>query len=520
MTTLVGHCVGETTHLPIRQEADIDTSGVKCCLDSRRVMQTAVPCPAPGTWVPAVHAKCHHNETAALLKRSLAPTPTPIPGREAPVLAVFRTLRRVAGRYGGQRWGYLETAQSYSGAMCRRYLEAQSSLMLDGPVRSSDYKLRAFVKAEKVKPWSVSKPRMIFPRSPRYNLVLASWLKPFEHWLWGNLKSRAFSGVGNSRVVAKGLNPVQRANLIVRKMSQLSDCVVFEVDGRAFEAHVDVWQLLQEHSVYESAYPGDGGLKKILNKQLHNFGRTECGVKFSRDGGRASGDFNTGMGNSLIMLAVVVGTLREMGATKWDVLVDGDNALLFLPGSDAQRVYASFAHTALELSGHEMTLERPTRVVEEVRFGQSAPVRCEGGWKMVREWSKVLSHSTSSHHHLREPRFAVEHLRGVSLCETSLSHGVPILWAFTRRLLALTEGVEARRLHSLRDYQVLGVDLDRLQAQGAREPDDEARQSFHLAFGVDADGQRIIEDSFSHIDIQVVGGELKRITDEYGLVFE
>nr|QDH89293.1 MAG: RNA-dependent RNA polymerase [Riboviria sp.] len=474
MTTLVGHCVGETTDLPIRQEADIDTSEVKCCLDSRRVMQTAIPCPAPGTWVPAVHAKCHHNEVAALLKRSLAPTPTPVPGQEGPVLAVFRTLRRVAGRYRGQRWGYLETAQSYSGAMCRRYLEAQSSLMLDGPIRSSDYKLRAFVKAEKVKPWSVSKPRMIYPRSPRYNLVLASWLKPFEHWLWGNLKSRAFSGVGNSRVVAKGLNPVQRANLIVRKMSQLSDC----------------------------------------------FGRTDCGVKFSREGGRASGDFNTGMGNSLIMLAVVVGTLSRQGAGKWDVLVDGDNALLFLPGSDAERVYATFADTALKLSGHEMTLERPTRVVEEVRFGQSAPVRCEGGWKMVREWRKVLSHSTSSHHHLREPRFAVEHLRGVSLCETSLSHGVPILWAFTRRLLALTEGVEPRRLHSLRDYQILGVDLDRLQTQGAREPDDEARQSFHLAFGVDADGQRIIEDSFSHIDIQVVAGELKRVTDEYGLVFE
>jgi hypothetical protein len=132
MTTLVGTCVGETTDLPIRQDADIDTSGVKCCLDSRRVMQTAVPCPAPGTWVPAVHAKCHHNEVAALLKRSLAPTPTPVPGQEAPVLAVFRTLRRVAGRYRGQRWGYLETAQSYS-AVKKLVVECRYAAVLGRP---------------------------------------------------------------------------------------------------------------------------------------------------------------------------------------------------------------------------------------------------------------------------------------------------------------------------------------------------------------------------------------------------
>jgi len=101
--------------------------------------------------------------------------------------------------------------------------------------------------------------------------------------------------------VGKGLNPRQRANLIVRKFNQFRDCVVFEVDGKAFEAHVTVPQLEQEHSVYDVAYQ-DARLRKVLSRQLELAGVTANGVKFSRPGGRASGDYNTGMGNTLVML--------------------------------------------------------------------------------------------------------------------------------------------------------------------------------------------------------------------------
>nr|QDH87447.1 MAG: RNA-dependent RNA polymerase [Riboviria sp.] len=392
--------------------------------------------------------------------------------------------------------------------------------MLDGPLRSSDVKLRAFLKAEKRRPDSLAKPRMIFPRSPRYNLVLASWLKPFEHWLWGNLKSRVVSGVGNSRVVAKGLNQTQRANLIVRKMRTIPDCVVFEVDGRAFEAHVDVWQLQQEHAIYGRAYPSDRDLQNVLSKQLRNFGVTSNGVRFSRDGGRASGDFNTGMGNTLVMLAVVMGTMSQIRPICWDTLVDGDNALLFISRSDCHRVCAEFPNVATEISGHEMVLERPTSVVEEVRFGQSAPLRVKGGWQMVRDWRKVVSHSTSSHHHLREPRFAPEFIRGVAACESFLAGGVPILWAYTRNLMARTEHVGGFRRHFLRDYQVLGVPVESLGEIYAEEPDDEARQSFEKAFGVTPVQQRNIERELMEARVVTTGSASLDLSDVYGLIFE
>jgi hypothetical protein len=481
-------------------------------------MLTASVSPVRGTWVPGVHGTCHHNEIAALLKRSLGPTPESEEASRGAVLWAFRRLRAVAGRYCGLRWDYLETAYSYKGAMRRRYLEAHRSLMLDGPLSSSDYKLRAFVKAEKLRAGAYLKPRMIFPRSPRYNLHLASWLKPFEHWLWGNLKSGALRGVGNSRVVAKGLNPTQRANLIRRKMRSMPDCVVFEVDGKAFEAHVDVWQLLQEHSVYESAYPGDGDLKKALNKQLHNFGRTSAGVKFSRPGGRASGDVNTGMGNSLVMLAVVTGTMRTMGVP-WDTLVDGDNALLFVRAHDLPAVLAGFASVALRISGHEMVLERPTSVVEEVVFGQSSPVEGEGGWRMVRDWKKVLSHMTSSHDHLREPRFAREFLFGVALCESVLADRVPILWAACNHLRACADSGAKPRLQALRYYEMLGVDLERV-GSWAREPDELSRQSFYRAFGVTPCDQRIIEEECRSAVVRFNCPGAAASPSEYGHVVE
>lgn len=499
---LRGVCVGEGPHGPLRQDASLDSSRAFGCYGQRRCLRTASVAPVPGVWVPRVHGVCYHNEIAALVKRSLGPTPGSVEGCRVPVRDAFRRIRLVASRYSESRWDYLETAHSYTGALRRRYLEAERSLREDGPLGSSDVRLRAFLKAEKRHLGNVAKPRMIFPRSPRYNLHVASWLKPFEHWLWGNLRRSAFPGAGNSRVVAKGLSPRQRAALIVRKFSEVPDCVVMEVDGRAFEAHLDLWQLLEEHSVYTSAYPGDGSLKKCLNKQLRNFGVTSCGVRFSREGGRASGDFNTGMGNSLVMLAVVAGVMSQLGERLWDTLVDGDNALVFLPAPAMSRVVPIFAATALKISGHEMTLERPVSVVEEVRFGQSAPVWVEGGWQMVREWRKVISHGCSSHSHLNEPRFALEWIRGVALCEASLAHGVPLLCAWANRLLSLTESVTTVRWDPHRDYSVLGVRFDRLGA-GAREPDDVSRQSFARAFGVSPGEQRNLEQRCSEAEVFV-----------------
>jgi len=463
------------------------------CSDSRRRLRVAWRSGLPGTWLPVVHSTCPHNELAALTLRVLAPLPGPTdaPLGELPS-RTFRRLRSLAARYGGHKWSHLETAQTYSGAMCRKYLLAAESLRC-WPVEKADARLDCFLKAEKVSPLAkFQKPRMIFPRSPRYNLEVASRLKPFEHWLWGRLTGSVLWGGTKTRVVAKGLSPQRRANLILRKFNSFEDCVCFEVDGKAFEAHVSSGQLEREHEVYRSAFPGDKGLARLLREQLSMGGRLPCGARFSRKGGRASGDFNTGMGNTMIMLAIVVGCLGTFGCP-FDTLVDGDNALIFLRGSDAGAVLADFAALVLEQSGHEFTLERPVRIVEEIRFGRSAPVYLGPalGWTMVRDWRSVFSGALCSHRWLREPQFAREWLTGVARCELSLAVGVPLLQAWALKILSTTGFSGWVRCHPFQEYFVVGAWMAAAEASAEVSP--EARFSFERAFGLSPDDQLRIE---------------------------
>lgn len=478
---------------PLREGATLDVKSELGCFDDHRKMYTVWTHKFDGCWVPSVHTNCNHNEIAALLLRSLGPTPNPDRAGFAPVRRTFKRLRGLARRYGGISWSFRETAESYHGALRRRYIEAEMSLADDGPLGPSDYLLKAFLKAEKFNGVAkFAKPRMIFPRSPRYNLVLASRLKPFEHWLWGRLTSRGLFGGSNTRVVAKGLNQRERAGIIRKKMSLIPGCVVFEVDGKAFEAHVDRWQLECEHAVYASAFPGDRELQAALSHQLFNAGVTAGGVKFSREGGRASGDFNTGMGNTIIMTVVVVAVLRHL-RVPFDLLVDGDNALVFLPPWCSSRVISEFPALALQFSGHEMVLERPVTVVEEVRFGQCAPVHLDSGWQMVRDWRKVLSQGTSNHKHLHDPRFVRSFLHGIALCELSLGADVPIVGKWADILRKHTETGRRVQADMYMDYVYLGVDLARVEEARFKEASAEARESFSRAFGVTPDEQVALE---------------------------
>jgi hypothetical protein len=472
----------------------VDWDSLECC-GGKRAMRSACRPWAEGMWIPAVHANCPHNEIAAFVKRTLAPLPDTVFAPVGPSVArCFKDIRRMAAHSGVVRWSYLQTAQSYSGRLRKRYLEAERSLRVDGRLTDDDSYLRPFLKAEKFNGVAkLAKPRLIYPRSPRYNLALAARLKPLEHWLWGYLTAPKVLKSGVGRVVAKGLNQTQRANLIVRKFKARNDCVAFEVDGSAFEAHVGPHQIVEEHLIYKAAFPGDRGLQFLLDKQLRLEGRLSSGIKFSRQGARASGDYNTGMGNTLVMLAVVGGVLRDLVPNQFDLLVDGDNAVVFLDRTALCRVLSDFAHEVVRQSGHEMVLEKPTSLIEEIRFGQSAPVYLGPnlGWRMVRDPRKVMSQALSSHRWLREESFAREWIRGVAACELSLGSGVPVLQSWALKLQAQWGGPEGVRAHPHTDYFFLGARMVGSEAAVPIHPD--ARDSFERAFGLDHSTQVDLE---------------------------
>jgi hypothetical protein len=381
--------------------------------------------------------------------------------------------------------------------MKEKYSRARQSLIEEPWTRKDSY-LNSFVKAEKVNPFAKpTKPRIINARDPRYNLELATYLKPLEHYLWRVLKG-VCPGVARSRVVGKGLNSFERAELIVEKMEGMPNGVAFEVDGSAFEAHCTQESLTYEHRVYRSAYPGDENLNRLLERQLELVGCTAGGIKYRRKGCRASGDFNTGMGNTLICIATietVMGELRrEIPGLKYDMLVDGDNAVLFMPHEHVHQVRERFSAVCTLLTPQEMTLGAIAYTPEEVTFGQSHPVKVAGKWRMVREVYKVLSNTFSSHRHLEHRNFGLRFLKLVAHAEMLLNEGVPVLGPWFRKARAQLSW--SKDLPEPRDYlefHQLEV-LNRMKEAVKDTPiSAETRLSFARAFGISPDQQVRLE---------------------------
>nr|ALM62232.1 RNA-dependent RNA polymerase [Soybean leaf-associated ssRNA virus 1] len=486
-----------------------DTLKVDYCPGKRRMYRAYVP-KEEGIWAPACYANCRDNELAALKLRTLGPTPPDPAIWPDDVLSEFKGLRVLVKVLNVDKWDIWRTARSYDGRLRRRYLEAAHSLETDGWIDRRDYKLSAFLKSEKHNPRAkIGKPRMIFPRSPRYNLVLASYLKPLEHALW---KSWRFGlGVSPTRVSAKGLNSAARAELISAKMRGIGDCVVFEVDGKAFEAHVSARQLGLESSVYKAAFRGDAELASLLKVQRVLKGRTSAGVRFERSGGRASGDFNTGMGNTILMGCFVSVALRrfafENPGVRCTLLADGDNALVFVSSRWADRLRSSFANRISSICGHEMTVEDPTDVLEKVVFGQSQPIVTSDGLKMVRDFRKVLAGAFCGHRHYFDRTFAPRLMYEVALAELSLARGVPVLEPYFRSCVQALEGFKRLRDPSLfLEGHLLGVNVEHVKRPFEAISID-TRVSFESAFGVGVQEQLDLEQRL----VSGVRADLRRV---------
>lgn len=434
-------------------------------------------------WRPLVHSSCRCNEYTSLVMRTMGEYPKPKDLK--PLRREFTRLRALAVDVGPDELSHRETALLYSGALRRRYLEAAESLQGD-PICKADATLKPFLKAEKLNPNKCGKPRMIMPRSARYNLSLAACLKRFEHELWSRWKVDGCKG----RLVAKGLNLKERAKLIGKKFSSIEGCVVVEVDGAQFEAHLTPELLRLEHSVYTSRYPQ---LKRLLSWQLVLKGVTNHDVKFRREGARASGDFNTGMGNTICMGTSVLATVRSFGARRgeFDLLLDGDNALLFLKPDLYDRIKDTFAARCCDLSGIECTVENPVRLMEHITFGQAKPVWDGVGYTMVRDVWKVLSNSLSTYKY-HELEFRRRLWKGVAQCEIAANRGVPVLQSYFSKVLRYYSGQRDVRDDVLGDYkQLLGTGYDRSGV--TREPSLRTRASFELAFGISSLEQRRLE---------------------------
>lgn len=446
-----------------------------------------------GVWTPQVHAPCAHNLVAGLLARTMSSTPGITPqGVLMYRRATTEVIRVLRGRVGAvQQWSFDQVVASYVEKRLRvRYEEAHRSLLADGLCVRDDARVKAFVKGEKLARYKVHKPRVIMGRSPRYNLELASYLKPIEHAVYPQLRGWGKKFFTHTRLIGKGLNQKERAALIRKKLSSFPGLVCFEIDGKSFESHFTREVLRDEHRVYTTLLK-DRRLRKLLRWQ-EEFDGSGCGVRFHVDAVRASGDFNTGLGNTLVMCCLVLASAYAVGK-RFDFLADGDNAIIFVRDRDVS-LWREELPVQFRLMGFEVQMENPVSELAMVPFGQSKPCCVVDGWTMVRDPFKVLSHAACGYRHYGEIRGGLRVLKSVAYCEAVLNAGVPVLQEYAHALLAATRHVAFSKA-SMEDYQYQQILSKGVNWELAvKKPiTASARSSFWLAWGVSVEEQLRME---------------------------
>lgn len=374
------------------------------------------------------------------------------------------------------------------------YQNAVDSLKILPAERKDSY-MKTFLKAEKInftaKPDPA--PRVIQPRTPRYNASVGRYLKPMEKPLY-----YAVRDVFGTTTICKGLNAAQRGRLLHKKWKKFKRPVAIGLDASRFDQHVSDQMLRWEHGFYNKVYESDE-LQKLLEWQVVNkgFGRTEDGtVNYTVQGCRMSGDMNTALGNCLIMCALIWTYMREIGVRKYELMNDGDDCILIV--ERRQVVKLDGLSVWFKDFGFNMEREPNVEVIEQVDFCQCRPVRDGDSYIMVRNLEVAVSKDLITFKALSNER-DYNYLRAaIADCGMSLCRGLPIMEAFYE---ALGRGVVRRRwkpatLETGMQYMAHGMD----RANCKITP--EGRCSFYYAFGITPDEQEAIEEYYRGVSLQ------------------
>lgn len=451
------------------------------------------------SWYLARYSGCWHNEVAAISRRHMMPTPDSVVWNNSLAVCMGKSLGIVLP------WSEDEVVAAIAGgARKRRYCAAFDKLRSGvDPAKCSG--VRGFVKTENTNLINGTKdPRLIQFRNFCYTAKLAQYLGPVEKklatWVPKSRRLRSWFPI-EERMVAKGLNPNGRADLLCRVRSHFSRPVEVGLDGHRWDAHVSVEALSWEHAVYKAAYRGDKLLASMLKKQLVNKGTTVGGIKYTVKGTRMSGDRNTGLGNCLVNLGLTAQAMRLMGIKKWHVIVDGDDCVLVLEENDVDKIdYDVYRRFGFVVKLEEMaTIERP-----HVEFCQSRLLRLSDGPRYVRNPAKVLAGMGVTGRPMT-PSEWIRRIHTVATLENILNNGVPVLGPFAKALLERTEhlmgsikGGQRLRREWAHEIEDLGA-FQWLHGSGRRlssnplEITGDARTSFHDAFGLHEGEQRHLE---------------------------
>jgi hypothetical protein len=389
-------------------------------------------------------------------------------------------------------WSTNEFVDSCKGAKKRRYEDARESL-LQKPLSREDSKVEVFVKREKTDFTSKADPvpRVISPRSPRYNLMIGKYLKKIEHRIFKSIRK-----LFGSHTVMKGFNAYVSAKILRQKWERFSEPVAIGLDASRFDQHVSVDALKWEHEIYLECFYNRKHrtkLAKLLQCQLHNHctGYAPDGfIRYDVEGTRMSGDMNTSLGNCVLMCSMIYAYALEKNI-KLELANNGDDCVVIMEKSDEEAFGAGLFDWFYEM-GFNMKIEEPVYDFGKIEFCQTMPVFDGNRWLMVRKPSAVLSKDTVMLEPYQSKKQLANWMFAVGMGGLRLTGGLPVLQNFYRAFLKYGKPNQKPREYSSWYQSQMMKNMDR--DFGAVTP--EARDSFFTSFGITPDEQIELENYF------------------------
>lgn len=367
---------------------------------------------------------------------------------------------------------YGEVLSGYTGAKKRTYYKAMLELTANG-LQPKHSVVHMFVKPDRYPEDDCKEkdPRAIQYRRPEFNLALMRYIKSYEHALYPNL---TMGVVSNTRVIAKGLNQVQRAELFLEKVKHFNNPVFLSCDHSRFDSTINLEHLKCTHDNYQRAFRSKT-LQQILNKQKKNRCFSKNGIQYVTTATRMSGDGDTGCGNTEVNAKAIWGLVCHL--FKYDFFLDGDDSVVIIEREDLERL--DFNH--FERCGFKTKIQVETNI-HKVDFCQS---RLVIGAKpvMVRNPRRAISHANTIR--VRYPKSAYPRLlSAIGECELACNPGIPIMQEFGRQLA----NYERRKLYTPEINWKMGSMKPKIYPIT-----DQARITMWEAWGIDITVQKAFE---------------------------
>lgn len=424
--------------------------------------------------------------------------------------AIVRNIRKTVPL---NRSAFVET---FRGRKKMVYAKALESLLSGKGLEPKDAEIQVFVKCEKTDFTSKVDPvpRVISPRSTRYNIEVGRYLRRIEESIF-----RSIGEIFGHQTVIKGCDAVKSARLLREKWEMFTSPVAIGLDASRFDQHVSQAALKYEHSVYVGCFAHSHHkkkLSKLLEYQLENIcrGYTPDGkLKYRTDGGRMSGDMNTSLGNCLIMCSMIKAFLDERGIVG-QLANNGDDCVVFMEQSDLPKFQKELDlwFTAM---GFNMVVETPVYDFEQIEFCQTKPIWDGQRYIMCRKPHTALAKDTVFMQPFQTTRVVQTWMTAVGKGGLALTAGLPVFQEFYQMYIRAGDGATGVLMNEPISYGVRQL-IGELSGV-AREPLPETRASFYWAFGVTPDAQIVLEDRFSNLTVDVHAFDQLRYVHDYCL---